>query len=206
MSAVPVEAQLALTRQLCGVTDQRVVGAMLSVPRHVFVPAEYRDSAYEDMPLPLGFGQTISQPLMVARLLMAASLQSSDHVLDVGCGSGYQAALLGRLVRDVIGIEIVPQLVRLGRENLRQVGSSNVEVVQGNGREGHPERAPYDVIVVAAASEDVPAPLLEQLAHNGRLLIPIGASEQQVVQRWTRRGEQFETAYLDACRFVPLVA
>jgi protein-L-isoaspartate(D-aspartate) O-methyltransferase len=178
---------------------------MLAVPRHVFVPPELQDSAYLDMPLPIGFGQTISQPLMVAHLLLAAKVQSTDRVLDVGCGSGYQAALLSLLAQQVIGLEIIPQLVQLAADNLQRAGCDGVRVVQGNGRHGYPECAPYDVIIVAAASQDVPPPLLAQLTVGGRLLIPIGADPQQVLQRWTRTETGYETSYLDACRFVPLV-
>jgi protein-L-isoaspartate(D-aspartate) O-methyltransferase len=195
----------ALRQQLSTITDSRVRDAMLSVPRHLFVPPELRGAAYDDTPLPIGHGQTISQPLMVARMLAAAALDRNARVLDVGCGSGYQAALLHHLAGSVVAIEIIPQLLELARENLRRAGIVGVELVLGNGRLGVPSRAPFDVILVAAASEEVPPKLLEQLADGGRLLIPIGAPASQVLQRWTRLGDHFVAQPLDVCRFVPLV-
>jgi protein-L-isoaspartate(D-aspartate) O-methyltransferase len=204
-TALPAAGRRALERQLESVADQRVRSALLSTPRHLFVPDHLQAAAYDDCPLPIGHGQTISQPLMIAHMLSAAALKGLERVLDVGCGSGYQAALLAALCSEVVGIEIVPELVELARTNLARVGSSNVSVSCHNGRLGFADRSPYDVILVAAASADVPAPLLDQLAPGGRLLIPIGPPSLQVLQCWTRTQSAFEVIALDACRFVPLV-
>jgi protein-L-isoaspartate(D-aspartate) O-methyltransferase len=205
-SAPPSSAQRALRQQLREIDEPRVLQAMLGVPRHAFVPIDLQGAAYEDSPLPIGHGQTISQPLMVARLLVHARLQSHHSVLDVGSGSGYQAALLRQLVAKVVSVEIVPELVLTARRNLASVGLTDVAVIEGNGREGYPQDAPYDAILVAAASADVPDALLAQLAPGGRLLLPLGPPEQQVLQCWTRTAGGFEQRALDRCRFVPLVS
>ena len=173
-----------------GVLDARVLAAMRVVPRHRFVPARYRDRAYEDRPLPIGSGQTISQPYMVAVMTELLDPGPQDVVLEVGTGSGYQAAVLSRLVRRVYSIEIVPKLAAGARVALSQCGYDNVEVITGDGFRGLPERAPFDGIVVTAAPERVPQPLLDQLAPGGRLVIPVGGRDQylQVLERTEQAG------------------
>jgi protein-L-isoaspartate(D-aspartate) O-methyltransferase len=188
-----------------GVVDSKVLEAMLGVPRQEFVPQRNRASAYDDRPLSIGGGQTISQPYMVATMLAALQLRAQEKVLDVGTGSGYQAALLSLLAREVVSIEIVPKLARNAQMTLRRLGHSNVRVVVGDGSVGWPEGAPYDAIVVAAGSPRVPAPLLAQLADGGRLVIPVGESTSQRLLRVRKRNRGFETEELMWCEFVPLV-
>lgn len=188
-----------------GIRDRRVLRAMGKVPRHRFVPPELEWAAYEDRALPIGYEQTISQPYMVARMLEAARVTQKDRVLDVGTGSGYQAAVLGRLVAEVWSIEIVPELAESARRCLAELGCANVHVVTGDGSAGLPEHAPYDAIVVAAGSPDVPRALLEQLAQNGRLVIPVGDFGEQMLRRIERVNDSFMTEDLLYCMFVPLV-
>ncbi|MBI4699992.1 MAG: protein-L-isoaspartate(D-aspartate) O-methyltransferase [Deltaproteobacteria bacterium] len=189
-----------------GIHDERVLGAMGRVPRQEFVPASLRHRSYDDSPLPIGRGQTISQPLMVATMLEELGLQGHERVLEVGAGCGYQAALLGELCREVYAIEIIPELAEMARTNLARLGHANVEVVLGDGSAGYPAKAPYDGIIVAAAAPHVPAPLVEQLAPGAPLLIPVGAWWSQVLQRVRRRSDgSTETEKLVGCAFVPLV-
>jgi protein-L-isoaspartate(D-aspartate) O-methyltransferase len=165
-----------------------------------------REFAYEDRPLPIGYGQTISQPFMVASMLAEAGFTGDERVLDVGTGSGYQAAILGEITRDVVSIEIVPELALRASRTLSDLGIHNVVVVTGDGSVGWPDAAPYDVILVAAAAPRVPDELVEQLADGGRLLMPVGPSHGvQVLTRVTRRGERPQVERLDGCMFVPLV-
>jgi len=188
-----------------GIRDRRVLEAMQTVPRHLFVPEADRAQAYEDMPLPIGYQQTISQPYIVALMLEALQLTGGERVLEVGTGSGYQAALLGWLARHVYTAEIVPELVRSARRILSRLGCENVEVVAANGSIGWKAGAPYDAIIVAAASPVVPHSLLEQLREGGRLVLPVGEFFSQVLLRvWKRRGEII-TENLGGCAFVPLV-
>jgi protein-L-isoaspartate(D-aspartate) O-methyltransferase len=158
-----------------GVTNPRVLDAMRSVPRERFVPPDMSGKAYEDGPLSIGFGQTISQPYIVAYMTEALDVAPSHKVLEVGTGSGYQAAVLAELVREVYTIEIVPELARRAEEALRATGRTNVRVRAGDGYAGWPDQAPFDRIIVTAAPEDVPRPLIDQLAPGGRLVIPIGS-------------------------------
>lgn len=186
-----------------GVRNRRVLAAMRAVPRHWFVPAAYAARAYEDTPLPIGSGQTISQPYMVAVMTELIDPQPGDSVLEVGTGSGYQAAVLSRLVGEVHTIEIVPELAEGARARLAAFGYRNVRVVTGDGYRGLPDRAPFDGIVVTAAPERVPPPLLEQLAVGGRMVIPVGGSRQklQVLER-TESGIRTDTVF--EVRFVPM--
>lgn len=157
-----------------GVADPRVLDAMRLVPRERFVPAELASRAYEDNPLPIGYGQTISQPYVVAYMTEALGVEPGHKVLEIGTGSGYQAAVLARLGREIFTIEIIPQLARSAEAVLRDAGYTNVHVREGDGYAGWPEQAPFDRIMVTAAPAEVPAPLLDQLAVGGRLVIPVG--------------------------------
>ncbi len=158
-----------------GVTDERVLQAMENVPRHLFVPEDQRDAAYGDYPLPIGFGQTISQPYVVAMMTELLELAEGDRVLEVGTGSGYQAAVLAELPDvEVYTVEIIPELAEKAKETLESLGYTNVHLKQGDGYHGWPEHAPFDGIIVTAAPDHVPAPLKEQLAVGGRMVVPIG--------------------------------
>jgi len=161
-----------------GVTDRRVLDVMRSVPRHLFVPEPLRSRAYDDRPLPIGEGQTISQPFIVAFMTEALGVSARRRVLEIGTGSGYQAAVLSRLAKEVYTIEIVPALARRAADTLKSLGHSNVHVREGDGYAGWPEHAPFDRIMVTAAPERIPPPLLEQLAPGGRMMIPVGGAEQ----------------------------
>jgi protein-L-isoaspartate(D-aspartate) O-methyltransferase len=188
-----------------GVRDPRVLQAMSEVPRHLFVPEALRGRAYDDEPLPIGLRQTISQPYMVALMLEAMELTGSERVLEVGTGSGYQAALLGELAREVWSVEIIPELADGARRLMADLGYSNVHAVVADGSIGLPAHAPYDAIVVAAGAPEVPAALVRQLAQGGRLLVPVGGSDHQMLQRIRRDGAATTTEALLSCAFVPLV-
>lgn len=188
-----------------GISNPRVLDAMSTVPRHEFVPPQLRASAYADGPLPIGDGQSISQPLMVATLLEALELQGHENVLDVGTGSGYQAALLACVASRVVSIEIVPELAASAEQTLRRLGYPDVRVVVGDGSMGWPALGPYDAIVVAAGAPRVPAALLAQLADKGRLAIPVGDRAGQVLLRVRTDNGLVTTEQLVGCRFVPLL-
>ena len=188
-----------------GIHDQRVLQAMQIVPRHLFVPDRWRAQAYEDMPLPIGHQQTISQPYIVALMLAALELTGTERVLEVGTGSGYQAALLGWLVKYVYAVEIIPELAQSAREVLTQLGYENVEVVAANGSIGWKAGAPYDAIIVAAASPTVLPPLVEQLQEGGRLVLPVGDVFAQELLRVRKQGGEVVSENLGGCAFVPLV-
>ena len=161
-----------------GVKDQRVLTALGKVPRERFVPAEARSRAYDDSPLPIGFGQTISQPYIVAYMTEALGVTAADRILEIGTGSGYQAAVLGELAREVYTIEIVPDLARRAEATLKELGYTNVHVRAGDGYAGWPQHAPFDRVLVTAAPAEIPAPLREQLGPGGRLVIPVGEQGQ----------------------------
>jgi protein-L-isoaspartate(D-aspartate) O-methyltransferase len=188
-----------------GIRDPRVLQAMAAVPRDWFVPGDVRHLAYEDCALPLGEGQTISQPYMVAAMAAALQLAGDETVLEIGTGSGYAAAVLGRLARQVISIERQPALAERAAARLREGGYPNVAVILGDGTGGWPPAAPYDAISVAAGAPTVPEQLAAQLAEGGRLVIPIGAPRQQVLIRLTRTEEGYQREELMPCVFVPLV-
>jgi len=198
---VMVRSQL----QRRGITDGRVLQAMREVLRHLFVPPEWRHEAYSDRPLPIGDAQTISQPYMVAIMTQSLALQGYEHVLEIGTGSGYQAAVLSRLAAHVCSIEYFADLADSARALLQRLGYSNVEVVVGDGGLGHPVQAPYDGIIVAAAAPHVPQPLLRQLAEGGRLVIPVGSATSQELLIITRRGDDYAQERSVPCRFVPLL-
>jgi protein-L-isoaspartate(D-aspartate) O-methyltransferase len=185
------------------VRDARVLAVMRKIPRHLFVPSGWQSFAYTDQPLPIGEGQTISQPYIVAFMTEALELKPEDRVLEIGTGSGYQAAVLAELVREVYSIEIVEPLAKEAEARLRRLGYANVHVRCGDGYRGWPEAAPFDAIIVTAAPDHVPPPLIEQLAPNGRLVIPVGRFFQDLIRiRRTDKGLQKET--LLPVRFVPM--
>ena len=187
-----------------GVRDKRVVAALRKVPRHLYVPREMEPYAYADRPLPIGYAQTISQPYIVAFMTEALELKPQDRVLEIGTGSGYQAAVLAELVREVYSIEIVDPLGREAAERLKRLGYSNIQVRIGDGYRGWPEAAPFDAIIVTAAPDHVPAALVDQLREGGRMVLPVGRLFQDLIRiRRTRSGVKQET--LLPVRFVPMV-
>ncbi len=186
-----------------GVHDPRVLRALRKVPRHMFIPPSFGPQAYEDHPVPIGYGQTISQPYIVAFMSEALELKPEDRVLEIGTGSGYQAAVLAELAREVYTIEIVEPLAKSARERLEQLGDSNVHVRAGDGYRGWPEAAPFDAIIVTAAPKDVPPPLVDQLRVGGRLVVPVGRFMQDLVRlRRTPQGIKRES--LLPVMFVPM--
>jgi protein-L-isoaspartate(D-aspartate) O-methyltransferase len=188
-----------------GVRDERVLSAMEEVPRHLFVPPELRGAAYDDGPLPIGDGQTISQPFIVAEMTQALRLSGSEKVLEVGTGSGYQTAILSKLCGEVVTVERLASLSGAARIRLEGLGVRNVTYVIGDGSLGCPEHSPYDRILSAAASPDVPPPWLAQLAEDGIIVLPMGGRLEQVLARVTKREGKTRTEVLGGCRFVPLV-
>lgn len=188
-----------------GIRDERVLNAMRAVPRHLFVPAEFVSRAYSDEPLPIGVGQTISQPFMVAAMAEALSLQGHERVLEIGGGSGYQAAILSQLAFEVIAIEARPLLAAVASERIDRLEYHNVRVQTGDGSGGWPPCAPYETILVTAAAPMVPQPLLDQLVEAGRLVIPVGEDEHQELLRLVKKDGRITRQSLYACRFVPLV-
>jgi protein-L-isoaspartate(D-aspartate) O-methyltransferase len=197
------EAMVAVQIVARGVRDAKTLEAMRQVPRHLFVPPSLVKEAYEDHPLPIGHGQTISQPYIVAFMTEALGLKGGETVLEVGAGSGYQSAVLSRIAARVFGIEIVEALAREGKERLARLGYSNVEIRAGDGYLGWPEHAPFDAIMVTAAAPRVPEPLKRQLKDGGRLVLPVGdyAQELRIV---TRRGPAFHERDVMGVRFVPM--
>ncbi len=188
-----------------GIQDAAILAAMIAVARHEFVPDELRSHAYEDVPLPIGGGQTISQPYIVAVMTAALRLRPDDRVLEIGTGCGYQAAVLSRLTREVFTIERRPELASAASEKLTKLGYHNVHVHCGDGTLGLPEFAPFDAILVAAAAPAVPRPLLSQLAEHGRMIIPIGDTHNQELRLFEKHGDAFSIKMLEGCRFVPLL-
>jgi len=187
------------------VTDERVLEAMRRVPRHRFVPDHLRAEAYTDQALPIGYGQTISQPYIVATMLEALKLQGHEKALDIGAGSGYQTALLSLLAREVIGIERIPELARAAAARLAALGYDNALVVEGDGTAGMEEAAPFDAIIVAAGSPEVPKPLIRQLASGGRLVIPVGDRHLQKIVTVRKTADGVEMQDGIGCVFVPLL-
>ncbi len=188
-----------------GIRDARVLGAMGLVPRHRFVEPSLREMAYDDRPLSIGHGQTISQPYMVARATELAEVRAGDRALEVGAGSGYQAAVLARLCREVFAVEIVPALAVEARRALAEVGAVNVTLESFDGGGGWPAHAPYDVIIVSAGAPRVPPLLAGELADGGRLVIPLGGPEEQTLALVRRHGDEFTTSYDTRCRYVDLL-
>lgn len=189
-----------------GLANARLLDAFRTVPRELFVAPDLADEAYEDRPLPIEAGQTISQPYIVAFMIDAARVRPGQRVLEIGAGSGYAAALLGRIADEVVAVERHEELVRIAAERMERLGYRNIRIIKGDGTLGFPEAAPYDAILTAAAGRDVPEALLDQLAEGGVLVMPIGSpSGAQRLVRVRRRGRRFEREEMDAVRFVPLI-
>lgn len=201
------ERMRMVARQLAGrdIYDPRVLEAFRRVPRHELVPRDLWDEAYDDHPLPIGEGQTISQPYMVAIMLQLLRLRGNERVLEIGTGSGYQTALLAELARTIHSIERVPSLARRAEMDLTRLGYQNVTIRCGDGTLGWPDEGPFDSIVVSAGAPRVPAPLVEQLADGGVLAVPVGTRSFQILTLVRRRGNAVQTEELDACRFVDLI-
>lgn len=200
LRALMVECQL---RQR-DITDPRVLEAFREVPRHEFVPPEHVSQAYEDCPLPIGEGQTISQPYMVAVMTQAPGLTGNEIVLEVGTGSGYQAAILSRLARHIYSIEAYASLSTTAQERLARLGFANITCLVGDGSQGYPDAAPYDAILVTAAAPSVPTVLTDQLREGGRLVIPVGEIYSQELLLVTKQSGKLSQETINYCRFVPL--
>jgi protein-L-isoaspartate(D-aspartate) O-methyltransferase len=196
---------LVETLRRSGISDERVLTAIGSIPREAFVPEAYADRAYENIALPIGHGQTISQPYVVALMTQALGLSGAERVLEIGTGSGYQAAILARLARAVVSVERVPRLLGPARRALDALACTNVELHLASGSLGQAAGAPYDRIIVTAAGPKVPATLLHQLADGGRLVMPVGTLTEQRLVLVHRTGDHFEETSLGGVRFVPLV-
>lgn len=202
LRAEMVEAQLRAR----GIQDGRVLNAMARVPRHEFTPEPYREQAYEDHPLPIGEGQTISQPYIVAVMLDALVVKASEKVLEIGTGSGYVTALLAELGARVVSIERHASLADAARQLLSGMGYRNVKVITGDGSSGFAEDAPYDKIIVSAAAPQLPQALIDQLAEGGRMIVPVGGEDGQQLQLIEMRDGQPYTILRELCRFVPLIS
>jgi protein-L-isoaspartate(D-aspartate) O-methyltransferase len=205
----PAAARAELVREVAqksGLTDEAILAALRTVPRHRFVPAESQSAAYQDRALPIAAGQTISQPSMLALMLSELEVRPSDRVLEVGAGSGYAAALLGQLALEVVAVEIVSELAQSAAELLAELGADNVTVVESNGRGGHPQRAPYERILVSAAAAQVPEELIAELAPAGRLVMPIGdeLGQELLVGEKSATGAMVWRRGVP-CIFVPLI-
>ena len=187
------------------IKDQRVLEAMRKVPRHKFVPERMRGEAYDDHPLPIGEGQTISQPYMVAIMTELLELRGEEKVLEIGTGSGYQLAILAELARETFSVERFGPLAEQSRDRLRELGYRNIEIRTGDGTLGWPERAPFDGIIVTAGAPRIPLPLIEQLSEGGRLVIPVGEERHQELYRVVKEGGGTRKEYFGGCVFVPLV-
>ncbi len=199
------KAMVASQLRSRGIRDERVLLAMEKVQRHEFVEGPLQKVAYEDNPVPIGQGQTISQPYIVAYMLQELEIAAEHKVLEVGTGTGYQAALLGELAREVYTVERVPTLFVRAKENLERMGYANVHVVYGDGTRGIPEEAPFDRIIVAAAGRGIPDPLFDQLAEGGMMIIPVGMPDVQELLLVRKVGSEPSITGLEGCRFVPLV-
>jgi len=214
MSSTPENFVFSNLRQLMvdsqlrarGIADQRVLEAMARVPRHEFAPERYRDQAYEDHPVPIGEGQTISQPYIVAIMLEALALSPADRVLEVGTGSGYVTALLAELAAQVVSVERHAALADAARDLLVRMGYTNVKVTVGDGSQGFAEGAPYNAIIVSAATAEVPPALLAQMAEGARMIIPVGPPDSQQLQLIHMENGQPRITLRELCRFVPLIS
>lgn len=208
MTTVEQAREAMVERQIAarGINDARVLAAMRAVPREAFVPETLAEFAYDDSPLPIEAGQTISQPFIVALMIAAARIGPEDRVLEVGVGSGYAAAVMSRIARRVHAIDRHAELADLARGRMGKLGYDNVVIRTGDGTRGWPENAPFDAILVAAGGPELPRPLCAQLAIGGRMVIPLGDADEQVLTRVTRTGEaSYEREPLEPVRFVPLI-
>lgn len=188
-----------------GISNPQVLRALREIPRHLFIPPPYNTSAYEDAPLPIGNGQTISQPYIVALMTELLDPRPEDHVLEIGAGSGYQAAILSMLVLYVTTIERIPAVADLAKENLAKIGLKNISIIVGDGTRGYPENAPYDGIMITAATPEIPNPLIDQLAFGGILVAPVGGREIQELITLTRNENGMVRSSHGGVRFVPLI-
>lgn len=205
MSIEQQQARLRRQLEARGITDQRVLDVIAATRRDLFVPAEVRHLAYDDNALPIGQGQTISQPFIVALMTQELELTGSERVLEIGTGSGYQTAILAQLARDVVTVERIAELSRPAQSVLADLGYTNIEFRIGDGTLGCPERAPYDGILVTAAAPDVPPPLYDQLVPGGRIVIPVGDEYMQMLKKVIREEPKPRVIDLCSCRFVKLV-
>ena len=187
------------------ISNRRVLDAMAAVPRHEFVPVAFRRFAYQDEPLPIGYGQTISQPFVVAFMTEQLEPQPTDRVLEIGTGSGYQAAVLSQLVAEVYTVEIIAPLANRARVDLERLGYHNVKVHTGDGYQGWPEHAPFDAIIVTCAPEHIPPPLVDQLKEGGRMVIPVGPPGFQQLYLLQKRGTRLEERAIVPVYFVPMI-
>ena len=188
-----------------GIHNPGVIAAMQEIPRRLFIPSPYDQNAYDDNPLPIGGGQTISQPYIVAVMTDLLHPERSDYVLEIGAGSGYQAAILSRLVRRLTTIERIPAVAILARNNLKLLGIGNVEVIERDGTQGYPQNAPYNGIIITAATPEIPQPLIDQLADGGRLVAPVGERDVQELVTLEKHGDRMIPEYHGGVRFVPLI-
>jgi protein-L-isoaspartate(D-aspartate) O-methyltransferase len=190
---------------LRGITDKDVLTVMADLDRNEFVPEKYKKLAYEDHPLPIGEGQTISQPYIVARMSELLALSGTEKILEIGTGSGYQSAILAKLSKEVYTIERIESLSKTAQQTLLKLGYKNIFFKTGDGTEGWNDKSPFDRVIITAASERVPSPLLEQLADSGKLLMPLGGPHLQQLTLIEKHGSQFTKEFFDACVFVPLI-
>ncbi len=188
-----------------GIRNPRVLAAMREIPRHIFIPPPYDQSAYDDNPLPIGNGQTISQPYIVALMTELLHPESSDNILEIGAGSGYQAAILSQLVQKLTTIERIPAVAILARNNLKALGIQNVEVIEGDGTQGYLKNAPYNGILITAAAPEIPRTLTDQLADGGRIVAPVGGCDVQELVTLEKKGDRMIPEYHGGVRFVPLI-
>ncbi len=207
MEAYSHERKRMVDKQMVrrGIRDERVLEAMRTIPRHEFVPPEQVHQAYVDAPLPIGNSQTISQPYIVALMTELLSLKGDETVLEIGTGSGYQAAILAHLAKKVYSIERIPELAERAQSLLHSLQLENIEVVVGDGSCGLPEHAPYQAIIVTASAPEVPKPLEDQLSDGGRLVVPVGSRVGQVLELWRREGQKLVCEKLAPVAFVPLI-
>jgi len=199
------EAMVRYQIEARGIKDPRVLEAMRKVPRHLFVPLEYRDFSYEDRPLPIGEGQTISQPYIIALMTQALDLKGEEKVLEIGTGSGYQAAILGELAKEVFSIELEKSLAERAKKLLEQLGYDNIRVIVGDGFFGLPEEAPFDRIIITCAAPRIPEPLIDQLKDGGRMVLPLGEMPyHQDLILVKKKGKELEVEDLGGVVFVPM--
>jgi protein-L-isoaspartate(D-aspartate) O-methyltransferase len=187
-----------------GIEDQRVINALMKVPRHLFIPDEHMHYSYYNLPVPIGYGQTISSPFIVALMTQELELKSTDRVLEVGTGSGYQAAILAEIAREVYTVEIIEPLAKIAEKRLKELKYDNVVVVLGDGFWGLPDRAPYDKIMVTCAPEEIPDPLIEQLGDHGIMIIPVGPVGFQYLIKVQKEGDDITIDKVTPVSFVPL--